>query len=179
MKPLLFIVAFIAVAGCASRPAPTVSPVAVAPDQSYANANNRILTEFGATLKRLAARPVVKPLKTVTKPERREMLAKQMEPIGGAAITALAKLDRLTPPPATRDIHNATRALLVTYRDNNVALVAAIRRGDRKQVATLGDKSDADSAAAFVKLRATLIDALIREGKTPEQAQELTKNVAL
>lgn len=162
-----------------SAPPPATVATPNAEVQAYADANKAIMTDFGATLKRIAARPIPKPPKNATKRERREIFARELDAISVAAQGALTRFDRLTPPPSMREIHGASRDVVLTFRDTNSAYVAAIRRGDKKQADALGDKVETDSRAAFVRLRGILKAALIREGKTPVEAEALTANVVL
>lgn len=168
------------VTGCRTATPP---PALVAPPnaeaQAYANANNAIMTEFGATLKKIAARPIPKPPKTLTKRERLDVYADELNLITVAAQAALTRLDRLTPPPVMQETHTATRDVVLTFRDSNAAYVAAFRRDDQKQADLLGAKVETDTRAAYARLRKVLQAALIREGKTPQEAEAMTANVVL
>ena len=160
------------VLGC-STPKPTPAAITVAsPDPvalAYGTAHSKIMTGFGTAPKHISSRPIPVPPKNATKRERREVYAKELDQITLAAQSSLTRLDALKPPTSTsmREIHQATRDLLLTYRDGNAAYVTAIRRGDRKETDRLGTKSEADTKAAFARLRAVLREGLIREGKTP------------
>ncbi|MBC8142476.1 MAG: hypothetical protein H7Y38_13660 [Armatimonadetes bacterium] len=179
---IVFVVVFCAaVAGCDTSPAPSVttSPIQNAAVQAYADANKSVMTSFGAKLKEIAARPVIKPAKTLPKRERREVLAKQLDAETQAAQIALTRLQELTPPPTMRTIHEASCKVLQTFHDGSTATVAAIRLGDRAGVKAASQKQDADTRAAFAELRAVLQVELIKEGKTPAEAEAMTANISL
>ncbi|MBC8135802.1 MAG: hypothetical protein H8F28_07960 [Fibrella sp.] len=167
----------ISIVGCQTGTNPSATPNEEA--QTYAEANKKILTDFGETIKRLGARPIPTFAADATKLQKRTVMAEELDDLTHAATDTLGKLYGLNPPPVMREVHRATRDFVVTYRAGNMVYVDAIRRGKRAEVKAARAKTEKDTAAAFVRLRAALQAALIREGKTPEEADAMTANVAL
>ncbi|MBC8135803.1 MAG: hypothetical protein H8F28_07965 [Fibrella sp.] len=156
------------------------TPVKVAPkedpaERAFANGYKKIFPKFFTTMKKIISQPDPDFPPGSTKPQKRDIVARQDDAIVAAAATAHKEMSALKPTPNLRALHQASLHLLAEYRDTYTANAAAYRDGDRKKAEAAWKAIKARTDAAVRRLQKASDNLRERDGSLPVRRKPRTR----